>query len=179
MTKQTKIIISLVLIALGVTCRLLPHIWNFAPIAGIALFAGVYLGKRYAILLPITAMLIGDLFIGFYDLKLMLAVYISFVLVGMIGVAIRKYKSTETVIASSIVSAVLFFLATNFVVWQFSPWYVKSFSGLVQCYTMALPFFRNTFLGNLFYVAVLFGAYESILVFSRRRKLIGSHIISN
>jgi len=179
MTKQTKIIISLILIALGVTCRLLPHLWNFAPIAGIALFAGVYLGKRYAIVLPIVAMLVGDFFIGFYDWKLVLAVYLSFIMAGLIGTLIRKYKSMETVLAGSIVSAVLFFLTTNFVVWQFSPWYAKSFSGLVQCYTMALPFFRNAVLGNLFYVAVLFGAYELVVVFSKQKKLAESHIISN
>ena len=166
MTRKTKLIISLILITLGVACRLLPHLWNFAPIAGIALFAGIYLGRRYAVVLPVASMFIGDLFIGFYDWKLMLAVYASFVLVGLIGVLIKKHKSLETVLAGSIMASVLFFLVTNFAVWQFSPWYAKSLQGLIQCYTMALPFFRNTFLGDLFYVVVLFGVYESIVIFA-------------
>ena len=171
MSTKTKVFISLILVALGVACRLLPHFWNFAPIAAIALFAGVYLGRRYAVTLPIIAMFVGDLFIGFYDWKLMLVVYGSFIFVGLLGAAIRKQKSVETVLAGSIVASILFFLATNWAVWQFSPWYAKSGAGLIQSYTFALPFFRNTLLGDLFYTSVLFGAYESVLAWSRSKKL--------
>lgn len=31
--------------------------------------------------------------------------------------------------------------------------------GLLSCYAAAIPFFRNTLLGNLGYVAVLFGSF--------------------
>jgi len=163
MTKQTKLIVSLILITLGVTCRLLPHLWNFAPIAAIALFAGVYLGRRYALILPIVAMLIGDLFLGFYSWPVMLAVYGSFALVGLLGTWIKKHKSLETVLAGSLLASVIFFMATNWAVWQFSPWYAKSLAGLIQCFVAALPFFRNTILGDLFYISVLFGAYEAVM----------------
>ena len=172
MTKQTKFIISIILVGLGVACRLLPHLWNFAPIAGIALFAGVYLGRRYALVLPAVAMLIGDFFIGFYDWKLMLAVYGSLILVGLIGLIIRKYKSLEIIVAASIVSSVIFYLTTNYIVWQFSPWYAKTFAGLIQCYALALPFFRNTILGDLFYTAALFGAYETVAVWTKQKKFV-------
>lgn len=171
MTKKTKLTISFVLVALGIVCRLLPHAWNFTPIAAIALFAGVYLGRRYAITLPIIALVIGDLFIGFYEWKLMLIVYGSFALIGLLGVLIKKYKSVETVLAGSITAAVIFFLATNWAVWQFSPWYAKSWAGLVECYTLALPFFRNTLLSNLFYVGVLSGAYEAVMLLAQQKKV--------
>jgi len=173
MEKNNKIIISITLVAIGLVCRLLPHLWNFAPIAAIALFSGFYLGRRYAIILPLISMAIGDLFIGFYDFKMMLAVYISFALVGLFGFAVRKYKSLETVVASSIIASVAFYLITNYVVWQFSPWYARSFDGLIYCYTMALPFFRNTLMGDLFYVAVFFGAYEMVKILAARRKMVG------
>ncbi len=171
MTKQTKLIVSVILISLGVVCRLLPHLWNFAPIAAITLFAGFYLGWRYAIILPLLAMTIGDFFIGFYDWKLMLVVYGSFALIGLAAGWLKKYKSLETVAASSILASVIFFLATNWAVWQFSPWYAKSLSGLINCYTLALPFFRNTMLGDLFYTAVLFGAYEAVIILAKQKVL--------
>ncbi len=171
MTKKTKLMIAIILIFLGVTCRLLPHAWNFAPIAGIALFAGVYLGRRYAIVLPIMAMLIGDLFIGFYEWPLMIIVYSSYALIGLLGTLIKKHKSLETVMAGSIIASVIFFLATNWAVWQFSPWYAKSLEGLMQCYVLALPFFRNTLLGNFFYVSVLFGSYEAVIYWVRRKQV--------
>jgi len=171
MDKKTKFIISAILIILGVTCRLLPHMWNFAPVAAIALFSGFYLGRRYAIVLPVATMLIGDLFIGFYDVKVMLAVYGSFILIGLLGSLVKKYKSLETVAATSLIASVLFYLVTNYAVWQFSPWYAKDFAGLIHCYTLALPFLRNTMLGDLFYVSALFGAYEGVTLWARSSKL--------
>lgn len=170
-TEKSKIIVSILLISLGVACRLLPHPFNFAPIAGIALFAGVYLGRRYAVALPVIAMFIGDIFLGFYEWPLMIAVYLSFVSIGILGVLIKKYKRLETVIGASLGGSILFFLVTNWAVWQFSPWYAKSWAGLLQCFTLALPFFRNTLIGDLFYVGVLFGAYELVVLFNKRRVL--------
>ena len=116
-------------------------------------------------------MLISDLFIGFYEWPLMIAVYGCFALTGLLGALIKKHKSVETVLFGSIIASVLFFLATNWAVWQFSPWYAKSWSGLIQCYTLALPFFRNTLLSDIFYVAVLCGAYEAVLAGAKTKKL--------
>lgn len=171
MTTRTKIIISIVLISLGVACRLLPHAWNFTPIIAIAMFAGVYLGRKYAILLPILTMLIGDIFIGFYDIKLMAVIYLSFILIGLGAILVKKHKSAETILAGSVLAAVLFFLATNWAVWQFSPWYARTWAGLIECYTLALPFFRNTLLSNIFYTGVLFGAYETVQILVKQKKL--------
>jgi len=166
-----KIIIFLILVTLGAVFRLLPHPWNFTPIAAITLFSGVYLGKRYAILVPILAMFFSDIFLGFYEWKLMLAVYGSFALVGLIGLAIKKQKSLETILAGSLTASILFFLITNFAIWQFTSWYPKTLPGLIQCFILALPFFRNTLLGDLFFTGILFGAYELVLIFVEKKKL--------
>lgn len=168
--KKEKIIISIILILLGVAYRLIPHAWNFAPITAIALFSGVYLGRNYAISLPIIAMLIGDLFIGFYEWRLQLFVYASYLIIGLLGCAIRKNKNLYTIICGSVLASIIFFVGTNWAVWQFSPWYEKSIAGLIECYAMALPFFRNTLLGDLFYTGVLFGAYEAIVILARQKK---------
>jgi hypothetical protein len=171
-----KIIIPLILIGLAVSFRLLPHPWNFTPIAAVALFSGVYLGKRYALFVPLLAMFLSDIFLGFYDLKLMLAVYGSFALVGLIGLAIRRRKNPATVLGGSLAASTLFFLITNFAVWQFSFWYEKSLSGLFQCYALALPFFRSALLGDLFYTGVLFGAYEMVLLLLTKREAVLSSV---
>lgn len=170
-SKKSKLIISIILVFLGVACRLLPHAWNFAPIAAIALFAGVYMGRNYAIALPIIAMLIGDIFIGFYAWQLGIVVYMSYAVIGLLGILIKKHKSLATIIGGGILVSVVFFLATNWAVWQFSSWYAKDLGGLIQCYTMALPFFRNTLMGNLFYVGILFGAYEAVVFYAQERKI--------
>ena len=141
--------------------RLLPHSPNFTPIAGLALFGGAYLNRRYAILVPIAAMLVSDFFIGFYSPVVMLSVYGSFLLTGIIGLWLAKRKSATNVVFAASTSSILFFIATNFAVWF--AWYPKNLEGLTTCYTLAIPFFRNTLLGDLFYTGVFFGGYELVL----------------
>lgn len=169
MSTRTKIIIAIALITLGVLGRLLPHLWNFTPIVAIALVSAVYLGNRYAYLAVLSTLLISDFFIGFYDIKLLLVVYGSFLLAGGIGYIIQKYKSVVTMLAGSLLVSTVFYAVTNFAVWKFSPFYEKTFEGLMLSYTLALPFFRNALVGDLFYTLVLFGVFESALYFVRRK----------
>ena len=81
---------AFLLVFVAAFSRLLPHPANFTAIAAIALFGGVYLEKRFAVVIPILAMLISDYFIGFYSG--MYWVYGSFVLIGLIGVWLRNHK---------------------------------------------------------------------------------------
>jgi hypothetical protein len=100
----------------------------------------------------------------------MVAVYASFLLCSFIGLFIKKKKKWSTILGGSILAAFLFFLITNFAVWFFTPWYSHSFQGLISCYAVALPFFRNTILGNVFYTGLFFGAYEIILALVKDRR---------
>jgi hypothetical protein len=60
---------------------------------------------------------------------------------------------------ATLAGAVLFYLITNFGVWAFFATYPKTWAGLMQCYTLAIPFFRTTLAGDAFFVVVLFGGY--------------------
>ena len=170
MSTKNKIIISIILVTLGAVMRVLPHAWNFAPIAGIALFAGAYLGQKYALILPALSLFLGDMFIGFYEWQLAAAVYGSFLLIGLASAYLRKQKSIFSVAGLSLGSSLLFFFLTNWAVWQFSSWYAPSLNGLLECYAMALPFFRNTLLGDLFYTGAFFMGYEAICILAKQNK---------
>jgi hypothetical protein len=158
---------TLLFISIGISLRLFPHPPNFAPIVAIALFGGVYLSRKIALILPLIIMAVSDLFIGFYEPKLMASVYGSLLLFGVIGFWLKKHKKWYTILGSAFVSSVIFFLLTNFAVWAFTPWYPQTISGLIWCYLMALPFFKNTILGNFFYVSCFFGAYEMAAILVR------------
>jgi hypothetical protein len=54
----------------------------------------------------------------------------------------------------------LFFIITNFAVWAFGTMYAKTSSGLAECFLLAIPFFRNTMLGDFFYIGAIFGGYN-------------------
>ena len=156
-------------IIIGILARLFPHAPNFTPIAAMGLFGAVYFNKRYAISVPLAAMLISDFLIGFYEWQLMAAVYGSFLLITIIGFWVRNNKSSYKVIAAAPLSSVVFFLITNFAVWAFTPWYAKTFTGLMQTFLLAIPFFKNTLLGDLFYVSLFFGSYEVITALIRKK----------
>ncbi len=161
MNTRTSFILAVVLIALAALSRLIPHPMNFAPITAIALFGGVYFNGKFSPILPLAALLISDLFLGFYEG--IIWVYGSFLLVVAVGLLIRKYKSISVVFGATIVGSLLFFVITNFGVWQSGMFYTKDFTGLVECYTAAIPFYRNSVMGDLFYVTVMFSVYELVL----------------
>src|SRR3989339_1070179 len=100
-----KIFIPSLLILLGIFSRFLPHPANFAPIGAIALFGALYLPKRYALVIPLVAMFVSDIFIGFYSWQIMLSVYVSFILMGIIGLLIRNNKKLSTILGSTILGS--------------------------------------------------------------------------
>jgi len=53
----------------------------------------------------------------------------------------------------------MFYLVTNFAVWAWGALYPRTWSGLIACYTAAIPFFRNSLIGDITFVAVLFGGF--------------------
>lgn len=172
MSLQKSLLISLLLIAVGLSGRLLPHPWNMTPITAIALFSTAYLSLRYSFLVFAVTMVVADLFLGFYQWHIMVAVYASFALVGVIGLIVRKNKSAGRVLGCTLLSSVLFFMITNWAVWQFSGMYVHSFEGLMQAYILAIPFFKNSLAGDLLYSGVLFGLVEYTAVVLEKRKAI-------
>ena len=156
--------LAITLILLGIAMRLIPHPPNFAPIAAIGLFSGVYFSNRkYAFALPLLAMLVSDAIIGFAEIWITLAVYGSFAIAGLIGLWLKKNKNLTNTIGASLLASSAFFVITNLVVWLATPWYTKNVAGISQCFFLAIPFFRNTILGDLFYVGVLFGVYELVI----------------
>jgi len=151
-------IFPIALIVLAVLSRFISIAPNFSPIISLALFSGACISNRkLAYVVPIAAMLISDAFLGFhYD---MFAVYASFALIIYLGSKTKKIN-VKSVLTNSIVGAVLFFIVTNFSVWITSEMYSHDLNGLINCYEMAIPFFRNTFSSAILYSAAMFGTYE-------------------
>ncbi|MBI4036012.1 hypothetical protein HY383_03605 [Candidatus Daviesbacteria bacterium] len=158
---------AILIVLVGVLSRLLPHHPNIVPITALCLFGGTYLPKKFAFL-PLLALLFSDYFIGFYGVD-MFYVYGSFVLIGLIGLWLRKHKSAKFVLGSALFSSILFFIITNFGVWAPpNNWYPHTLSGLIQSYTMAIPFFRNSLIGDVGYTVLLFGGYEILQRLSKK-----------
>ena len=140
------------ILALG---RLIPHPPNFTPILATAIFTPYIIKDKWiAMSIPLLAMFIADIFIGFHPY--MLWIY------GAIGIStllsywsMRFNKKYMQLAIMTLVSSILFFIITNFGVWTIWDYYPKTINGLLLCYTMAIPFFQNTLLGTIIYTAII------------------------
>lgn len=151
------IVASLILIA--AISRLIPHPPNFTPIMSMALFGGALISnKKIAMLFPLLALFISDMIIGFHDG--MIAVYFSFIAIALIGSKFLSKPNWKNVLGASLISAILFYLVTNFSSWLLWDFYPKTFSGLLLSYEAAIPFFRNSLLSTIMFSGVLFAAFK-------------------
>jgi hypothetical protein len=155
-----SLIIGGLLVLAAAFFRILPHPANVTPIAAMALAGGVYLDRRFALVLPLVALVLSDLVIGFH--ATIPYVYGSFLAIGLVGLWLRSHKSFWWVAGGTLAGSVLFFIVTNFGVWVSAgeAAYPQTWAGLMACYVAALPFFRNTVLGDLASVGVLFTMFE-------------------
>ena len=157
-----------VLIVLAAASRLLPHPPNFAPVAAIGLYAGAYTSRRAGWIVPFVALLLSDLVIGFYHPVAMVANYLAFATCLALGAGwLSGGRSLPRVTGAVLASSVAFFVVSNFGMWA-SGYYPRTGAGLVQCYTAALPFFRNTLASDVFYSAALFGGHALLARWFRR-----------
>ncbi len=138
---------------------------NFAPMAAIALCAAAYLPPKFKFSVPLVALFASDAILnshyGFpiFDPRVV-SHYLGFVVVGLIGWALRNRASSKTLLPASIIGSTIFYVITNIFSWFTDPGYAKNFAGLIQSLTVGLPqysatpswmFFRNSLLSDLFF----------------------------
>jgi len=156
MTNKKKLI--LIFIILGIATRLIPHPPNFTSLLAIALFSGAFLEKKYlAAGIPLIIMFISDLIL---NLPITFSVYVSFILITLIGKYLKNKQSSRNIIKYSIFSSLLFFIITNLSVFIYSGMYTKDFVGLAKCYIVALPFFLNTLISTITYSFIVFYSFK-------------------
>jgi hypothetical protein len=149
----------IVMIAAAAATRLLPHPPNMTSVAAVALFGGAYFSNRWlAFLVPLAALLVSDLLLGFY--QHMEFIYLSFALIVWIGLGLQRRQTASRIAAATVLSALVFFVVSDFGIWAFGSLYPKTYAGLIACYVAAIPFLRNMLLGDALYTAILFGGFR-------------------
>jgi len=171
--KRQTMVEVLAFLTLVLTCAAvriaLQDLPNFAPVAAVALFAGYFFrSAAFAVAVPLTAMAVSDAFIGGYDWRMMLTVYAMLALPVAARGPLRRHlaftdkatwKPVFGLLSCSLAASVAFFAVTNFACWAWFSLYEHTWTGLLTCYAQALPFFRATLAGDMFFAVVLFGSY--------------------
>ncbi|MBP8975966.1 MAG: hypothetical protein KBG83_04540, partial [Bacteroidetes bacterium] len=84
-----RVIVGLFIIVIAAFSRLLPHPPNVTPLVAMALAGGVYFNKKYAFILPILALVVSDIFLGFH--ATVPFVYGSFLMIVLLGVWLKSH----------------------------------------------------------------------------------------
>ncbi len=169
--KLTKINILIItaIVIFGVIARLLPHFPNFAPMGALALFAVAFYKRKYiALIVPVMAWFLSDLYLNntvystseSFSLFTFDQLYSVIALVAIVGLGalLLKKLNVAKVLLGSVSASLIFFLVSNFGVWMQGMLYPKTIVGLVECYSMAIPFYKATFLSDMIFTGVFFGA---------------------
>ncbi len=150
--------------------RFFPHPANFTPTLAIFIFSfGFFKNKWFSALVSISALFFSDLlinniiyseyfneFVIFYPGAIW--TYLAVIAASAPAIFLLKKFAFKNIILSSLAVSILFFVISNFGVWVSGTMYPKTITGLVTCYTMALPFFKNTLAATLLYSTIMYGA---------------------
>ncbi|MFP4544967.1 MAG: DUF6580 family putative transport protein [Candidatus Kapaibacterium sp.] len=154
--RSTKFLFVLAVILLAASTRFISDIPNFNPFWAVAFFAGAMIPGRFkAIAIPLGALFISDIFLGFH--ADMLAVYLGFALMIFIGRVLMNKPDIYNIGGGAVLGAVLFYLITNFSSWITMGTYPMTWDGLISCYAAAIPFFRNAILSTVLFTYAFFG----------------------
>ena len=167
LTALKKEIFPISLILILAFARLIPHPPNFTPVIAVAIMSSYFFKNiNLSLLILLIAMLISDLFIGFYEN--MIFVYVSLLLITFVFHKISNKINFKNLFICGFAGSLIFFVVSNFGVWALgSPGvydiaYEKSLSGLIECYILAIPFFGNTFLSTIIFVYPAIFIYKSL-----------------
>lgn len=179
---QPRLSFLMGLLLYTVSVRLLPYIlslfgmsidpsttwypWNFSPLPAICLFGAAHFAdRRWSYLVPLGALLLGDLGIwaltgradwAFYPNQPI--VYGCFAFTITLGFFLRRHRSVLAIGGTGLLASTVFFIVTNFGVWALGNGirYPHNLAGLIDCYVMAIPFFRNSLISMAVFSTVLF-----------------------
>ena len=111
--------------------------------------------------MTIIAMFISDLIIGLHSG--ILWIYLAILICSFASEFLMKFGRFSLRLGlMTIVSSLLFFLITNFSVWLIYDYYPKTFEGLLLCYTMGIPFVKNTILSTMIYTGIFVLVIKSL-----------------
>lgn len=170
MKNKNNIIVFVTLFTLIILSRWASHLWNFTIVGGALLFAGAYFkDKKISIALMLSSMLVSDLIIGFHNQ--MISVYFALLLMTILGHWLQTEQARLKVLGFAFLGSFLFYAITNFAVWYSGDLYTKDFNGLIQCFIMAVPFYKNQLASDLISSFALFELARQFKLFSIQNKV--------
>jgi len=153
--------LAYVFVLFAIAVRFLPHPLAFTPVMAALLYFGAR-GSRRQLWMPFALLAASDVvltkFVYAYPFSWdHFVTWAWYAAILWVGTSLRENASVLRVGISALAGCVSFFVVSNLAVWASWNMYPKTLSGLMMCYTAALPFFRRGFEGDMFFTAAMFG----------------------
>ena len=142
--------------------NVLPHTWHFTPLAASLLFFGAR-GSRRQMWVPLVLLAATDVVLTLFMWHYVftwdtLVTWAWYAAILWLGTSLREKSGFSRVVLAAAASSVSFFIVSNFAVWAAWPeMYPRTMAGLISCYEAAIPFFRGTAVGDMFFSLAMFG----------------------
>lgn len=154
--------LAYVFILLAVAVRFMPHPLAFTPVGAALLYFGAR-GSRRQMWIPLALLAASDVILTtlVYRYPFSWDHFVTWAwYAGMLGLGstIKRDSGPVRILVTALTGSVAFFVVSNFAVWAAWNMYPRTFAGLMTCYGLGLPFFRNGVAGDLLFTAVMFGA---------------------
>ncbi len=174
MSNQNKIIVTTLLIVGAIAERLWFDMGPNVELITFATFAAsFYLGKKFALLLPLLILGITDVALG--NSSILVFTWSAYAIIALGSVFFSRFGKTPFLRVSAAttggaIASIWFFLWTNFGVWLLDQWgmYTNDAAGLLASYINGLPFLRNQLLGNVIIFSLGFSAFEALKLRSKK-----------
>jgi hypothetical protein len=143
-------IFPFLLVLLLAFSRLIPHPPNFTPVIAVAIMSGcLFKNINLSFIVLIVSMLMTDVLVGFYNN--MFFVYSALFLITFIFFETANKINYKNLFVFGFFGSLIFYLISNFGVWAFGNLYEKNLGGLINCYFLAIPFFKNTLFSTIIF----------------------------
>ena len=153
--------------------RIIPHPPNFTPIIASAIVAPLLIKERlFGMAIPIVAMFVSDVILGFHPYQFV--IYSTILTISLFSPMRKSFALLGIMV---LVGSVFFFITTNFAVWVVWDYYPKTIEGLINCYTLALPFFKNTLISTCLFTGLLTISIKYIEIINEKTNSLISNFI--
>ena len=149
----------LLIFLLLILSRYMSDIPNFTPTISLILFSSYFINNKYTSMLTVlTSQIVADVYIGTYSY--IFFVYLSYLIIVLIGEFYLKELKLKSVIISSFLAASIFFIVSNFGFWFTESLYSHDLNGLITCYVAAIPFFDDSLISASLYSLTIYIIYK-------------------
>ncbi len=159
---STRKTLALIAIAACAVLRFAPHPADFSAIFGALVFTGWAFPRRRGLLVALSALILSDLILTplVYHTQVgwsQAIVWLAFLSVACTGWLLHARLSVRRGILVCLLAPTLFWVIANFGVWIAGTLYPHSWTGLIYCYTAAIPFYKHELASTILSGVILVG----------------------